>query len=270
MTADCRVNDLPGYQTMFRERDYIEPCPHGTYNDGTFATDLMCHPCPAGSSCIRKNAAIGCGPTEYSLEGEIHCHQCPAGAECPNRTSYTLCTAGETSAYGDVVCTDCAVGYMCPDIFQETQPCPPGTYQDAQSQISCKPCALGSYADSYGNNGCTACPAGSYCPYADLTPIVCPYGTFSGGSATTCSRCTDGFICGAGETTANPTACADGFVCNPGRELKGKNTNMPCPAGYFSSAAGEESRLTACTECTAGNYCPAGSATETTCMGGHY
>jgi hypothetical protein len=178
---------------MFRERDYIEACPQGTYNDGTLTT-LMCAPCPAGKSCIRKSAAVACASGEYSLKGEIHCHSCPIGASClADFTDYTLCTTGQHSALGVITCSNCEVGYMCPDIFQQRQPCPPGTYQDATTQISCKPCALGFYSASYGNSVCTACPAGSYCPYADQPPVTCPFGTYSAGSQTTCSRCTDGY-----------------------------------------------------------------------------
>ena len=163
---------------MFRERDYFQPCPHGTYMPTTNPTSLMCFPCPAGSSCLQKGGETSCSTGEYSLEGEIHCHQCPSGASC-TLSSYTLCTLGQFSPYGNNTCYNCEAGYYCPDIYQYEKKCPPGTYQDATGQTYCKTCAEGYYTDRYGQTSCTQCPAGSYCQYSDRTPIVCPFGTYS-------------------------------------------------------------------------------------------
>ena len=109
MTQTCQTWADPDQQCMFRERDYIEPCPHGTYMPSTNTASLMCLPCPAGSSCHQKGSAITCASTEYSLSGEIHCHSCPVGASCTT-LSYILCTAGQYSAYGSTSCLACPVG----------------------------------------------------------------------------------------------------------------------------------------------------------------
>lgn len=42
---------------MIADRDTQELCPQGTYNPGGATGSLMCVPCPAGQSCLRKNAA---------------------------------------------------------------------------------------------------------------------------------------------------------------------------------------------------------------------
>ena len=178
MTTTCQTCNEAGQQCMFRERDYFQPCPHGTYMPTSNTNSLMCLPCPAGSSCLQKGGETGCSTGEYSLEGEIHCHQCPSGASC-DLFSYTLCTLGQFSPYGNNTCYNCEAGYYCPDIYQHEKKCPPGTYQDATGQTYCKTCAEGYYTDRYGQTSCTQCPAGSYCQYSDRTPIVCPFGTYS-------------------------------------------------------------------------------------------
>jgi hypothetical protein len=232
----------------------------------------MCIPCPAGSSCLQKAVAVACAADEYSEQGEIHCHKCPVGAQWPDKTGYTLCTEGQYSGYGTTTCAACPVGHFCPDIFQDKQKCPPGTHQDATGKIGCKHCTIGYYS-AYGAEDCTQCPQGSYCPRPDLPPVQCPFGTYSTAGQTICIRCSDGFLCEAGETSASPAgkACANGYVCNPQRQLVGFHHNIPCPPGYQHKAAGtKESYLTAWEDCPAGSYCPAGTDTAIACPKGHY
>lgn len=283
MTKTCRTCTDDGLQCMFRQRDFIQPCPHGTYMPSSGTGGLMCAACPAGQSCLRKASATNCVLPQYSLLGEIHCHYCPSGASCTT-SSYTLCSQGQYSDYGVSTCTTCEAGYMCPDIFQTHQKCPPGYYQGSTGQLACSQCAVGYYSSGkfsllinicnigYGATACTQCPAGSYCPLPDKPPITCPFGTYSAAGSRICSRCTDGYLCEAGETTATPASktCSNGYICNPGRALVGRHHNIPCPAGYFSSSSGETSKLNACQVCTAGSYCKEGSASATTCLAGYY
>ena len=163
MHENCR-SSIAGHQNMFSTRDYFEPCPHGTHNTG--GSTLMCSPCPAGRSCLRKGASTLCVLPQYSLLGEIHCHDCPVGSSC-TITATTPCTTGKYSGYGVATCSDCPTGSYCPDIFQDALLCPPGTFQDATDQVGCKACLIGTYSSEFGATNCIDCPAGSYCPYAD-------------------------------------------------------------------------------------------------------
>lgn len=183
MQQNCKTCTDPGQQCMYRERNYIEPCPHGTYMPSTNTNSLMCVPCPAGFSCHQKGTSTACTAGYYSLQGDLHCHKCPVGASCTT-SSYTLCSTGQYSPYGTTSCSVCPQGYFCPDIFQDKQMCPPGTYQDSTSQIYCKNCALGYYASSYGSTSCTQCPAGKYCPSPEMPPVTCPFGTYSTAGST--------------------------------------------------------------------------------------
>jgi len=272
MTQTCQACTDPAQQCMFRDRNYIEPCPHGTYMPTDNTASLMCLPCPAGFSCHQKGARVACAAKEYSMAGEIHCHKCPAGARCPDKLGFIMCTEGQYSDYGEDTCQACPLGHYCPETHQTKQPCPPGTHQDGTSQTACKPCALGYYSDSYASTTCTQCPAGSYCPSADKPPIICPFGTYSTLGSTICLRCTDGYKCEAGETSPTPVGktCANGFICNPARELIGLHHNIPCPAGYKYLLNSGSSRLTACTDCPAGSYCPAGTENAIACLPGYY
>jgi len=155
MQERCKTCTDPGYQCMYRDRNYIEPCPHGTYNPVGNTNTLMCVPCPAGYSCHQKGVATVCANGYYSLLGEIHCHSCPVGAQCPTKSGYTLCTSGQYSDYGSTACAACPVGHFCPEIGQNKQPCAPGTYQDGTSQLYCKICALGYYNILEGQSSCT-------------------------------------------------------------------------------------------------------------------
>ena len=137
MTQTCQTCNEAGMQCLFRDRDYIEHCPQGTYMPSTNTATRLCVPCPAGNSCIQKGTATACAADEYSQLGEIHCHKCPVGAQCPNKNGYTLCTAGQYSNYGALTCSACPLGHFCPDIFQQPQKCPPGTYQSSTGQIGC-------------------------------------------------------------------------------------------------------------------------------------
>lgn len=136
MTQTCQACTNPAQQCMFRDRNYIEPCPHGTYMPTTNTNSLMCLPCPAGFSCHQRGTAVACAAKEYSMAGEIHCHKCPAGARCPDKLGFIMCTEGQYSDYGEDTCQVCPVGHYCPETHQTKQPCPPGTHQDGTSQTA--------------------------------------------------------------------------------------------------------------------------------------
>jgi len=271
MQKNCKDCTDAAQQCMFRDRNYIEPCPHGTYMPTGNSASLMCVPCPAGRSCHRKGTSTNCAAGTYSLEGDLHCHDCPVGASCTT-SSYTLCTTGQYSAYGSTSCSACPLGHFCPEIHQDKQPCLPGTYQDGTSQLFCKHCAIGTTAAQYGSTTCTACSAGDYCPSPDKPAIKCPFGTYSTAGSTICKRCTDGYLCNSGETSATGSStCSNGYICNPARELAGLFHNIPCPAGFKYKTGGDfASRLTGCEPCPSGSYCPAGTENAIACLPGHY
>lgn len=78
------------------------------------------------------------------------------------------------------------MGHYCPEGVDAEIRCANGTYQDQETQSSCKVCPAGYFCDNTMgivvlDNSTTVCPMGSYCPtgtrYAN--EFLCPIGTFS-------------------------------------------------------------------------------------------
>lgn len=67
--------------------------------------------------------------------------------------------------------------------------CPQGSYCVNSISILCPPGRYGSTVGQ-GLSMCTGgCPAGYYCPSGTVTPIACPYNTYSTGLASRCTSC---------------------------------------------------------------------------------
>ena len=85
-------------------------------------------------------------------------------------------------------------------------------------------CPQGTYSRGSAMS-CTICPAGAECPSATSTPTYCPAGEFSTGNQAQCTKCPKGHAC--------PNSTTDDIIkCNPGFYSTGGQTRCtPCRAG---------------------------------------
>lgn len=112
----------------------------------------------------------------------------------------------------------CPRGHYCPKGSTIPKPCPEGSYQDKEGQISCKPCPAGYYclakASTYND---TICPSGKYCPVNTSVPILCDEGTFNSligqGEKASCVLCTAGKYCQGSGLSAPTADCYGGWYC---------------------------------------------------------
>lgn len=234
--------------------------------------------CPAGTACA-SGAKRSCEPGTYQPQaGQQSCLACPAGKFCPGEsgaglgtvtpascggpefycpmssTSPTRVTDGYYTVGGDlsedaelrVLQVECPVGSYCGDGVRAL--CPAGRFGNATGLTSAE-------CSGHCTAGC-ACPAGSvtacsvactdaqyYCPSESGAPVLVSLGYYSHGTVDDASgvvRLSQQLACPAGQY------CASGVA-------------RPCPAGRFYSGL----RASECTgECSAGWYCPTGSATS--------
>eukprot|EP00043_Microstomoeca_roanoka_P015821 m.158745 g.158745 ORF g.158745 m.158745 type:complete len:1646 (-) comp16337_c1_seq1:113-5050(-) len=210
--------------------------------------------CPAGSRCVNGEQMIceagtysagqahectPCGPEGYSLSsGSASCLPIPAGwyGDGPEDNVFSVIQA-------------CPAGSFCTGGLRN--PCPKGTYQDAERQELCRDCGLGLFNAATGSTSSAACrtiadgyygvdgtpttrqsqapcPPGSYCVGGQQHP--CSLGTYQAlvgqSSCTLCSRsCAEGEkldeskVC---EAVSGLSVCLD--VQPPVVTLKGANT----------------------------------------------
>ena len=157
-------------------------------------------------------------------------------------------TPASTISTPNVESFQCPAGFRCVDGLRSTSrifPCTAGNF-----------CAL--------DTPMSLCPEGYYCP-GELAPLACSSTEGENGCQSGCIRpipCDQGNYCP--ETgSITQTACPVGYYCPSPRE------KVPCPAGTYSGTTGITS-VTECQNCTAGNYCPEGSSTQTPCTAGNY
>jgi len=157
-------------------------------------------------------------------------------------------TPASTISTPNVDSFQCPAGFRCVDGIRSTSrifPCTAGNF-----------CAL--------DTPMSLCPEGYYCP-GELAPLACSSTEGETGCQSGCIRpipCDQGNYCP--ETgSSTQTACPVGYYCPSPRE------KVPCPAGTYSGTTGRTS-VTECQNCTAGNYCPEGSSTQTPCTAGNY
>jgi len=105
------------------------PCPAGTYLDGTFAiTASKCKSCIQGHFCDGKgNSPVPCAPGTFSSKnGLSSCTTCPEGSSCPfGCIEPTICDINFISKKGSSACTAC----------------PSGTYSSIQGATDCISCS---------------------------------------------------------------------------------------------------------------------------------
>jgi len=179
----------------------------------------------------------------------MRCLNCTVGHYCPAAAVFPLqCTPGTynplTSGSDVAACRLCEAGFACPDggMYQMTTACAQGHY-----------CAAGT---AEANDELQRCPSGTFTDATNLT------------IAGECSECPAGYACPAGSTSATASSCAVGHYCPAGTFA---STDYTCPGGTYSA----KTRLQAaaeCTECPRGKYCSGlGESTFTaTCTAGYY
>ncbi|XP_077105722.1 uncharacterized protein LOC143764221 isoform X2 [Ranitomeya variabilis] len=282
----CERRELPvsDYTQFICPQGYF--CPLGTQ----FGTQ---HSCPEGSYGPRRGlSSIG------------DCLLCPPGKFCKgsgqaaptgNCSSGYWCKEGAADEYpqdglsGDI----CPPGHYCPEGTRSPQPCPAGTWTDAEglgNRHDCRPCPGGTFCNSSGlsiPSGLCApgyycsggaeistpvdglsgglCPHGHFCLSGSSIPILCSPGSYMMRSgATECDVCPAGKYCVPG---MSPQPCPRGFYCPQGTSLDWK----PCQPGSYSSDLGL-SDASGCRLCDGGKYCPFYNSTTVNgdCAEGYY
>jgi len=259
-----------GYYEDTQGSTACKACPIGFYQDVNGLTD--CKICGIGTyaSSTGTPQCIPCAAGYFEdLEGSIGCRPCDVGTytstigqsaclECPVGTSQPLT--------GKNVCPPCNAGSYQNQVGQTSCiPCEVGKSQALTGKTSCDDCALGKYQDVTGTSSCKACPAGQYQNVTGQTKCLdCAPGTSSAGGATTCTPCSAGYY----QDISGQSSCK---ICPAGtyQPDTGKNSCIQCPAGKASSLTGRIA-LTACTDCSAGQFAIAGSATCSPCPTGYY
>ncbi|EDV25654.1 uncharacterized protein TRIADDRAFT_55968 [Trichoplax adhaerens] len=245
-------------------------CPAGQSIDNPF-------PCPPGNYCLAGSfEGSACPPGQYqNLPGQSACKPCVAGYYCDPQ--YPL---DDYSPY------KCPAGFYCPQStpYGNRYSCPNGTYSASQQLTQpedCTPCDPGKYCNGIGrtspnancnagfycsggaftpspNDGTTgySCPIGHYCPTGATIPLKCSAGTFSNvtglKNALECFNCTAGKYCGEDGLTKPSGDCYGGFFCTSG-------ASTPSPTDGITG-----------NKCSAGHYCPNGTAVEKACLPGTY
>lgn len=248
-------------------------CPIGTFNTaagGKFVWDA-CTFCSAGYAC--KQVSQSSSTTT----------PCDAGYFCPVSTEFARqfpCPAG---TYSDLTylttassCTTCTAGSFCVAGSTSTimQTCPRGAYCTPGNKYSHQDlCPAGTYLWTLGNDAstdCVACPVGRYCQRgANWISGYCAQGYFCPASSTFPDD--NDNKCGAG--TYNPLFNSSSItecLTTPGGYFSWAAMALPiaCPEGTFKTTGGTQP--SDCGACTAGKYCPKGTATPIDCAAGYY
>lgn len=259
-------------------------CTNGHYCIGTINPSTS-GKCSAGYYCNNKSTI----PTQnvaqqgyYAVEGSANQSPCATGTYNPffAQSSCLACKAGYYCPSTTMkVMTECPTGKYCLAGATGTTNCPAGTYNDrtkATASSECKACPPGKYCNAgsssptadctqgyYCRKGSTTatpsgsatnygvCPQGHYCPTGTGDPIQCPPGTYNSNTgrwlSTHCATCTAGYYCSQPALTNREGQCPVGYYCPAGTDVKYPTTF-----------------------CAAGQKCPLGSTSTTTCLAGTY
>ncbi|XP_062894520.1 uncharacterized protein LOC134340877 [Mobula hypostoma] len=212
---------------------------------------------------------------QEGLEDVSQCIACPAGMYCYSEGTMPNAISQPTGY--------CPKGHFCPVRTGNpfSFPCKRGFYQSnsaAEGEDSCSQCPTGHYCDTSGLEKPKLCPKGFYCtPESREKPQPCERGTYSNsvglGTSSACTPCgggqycTDlgltqptgyckaGFYCRERATTAAPVDGITGDVCTAGGYCPvGSAFPVPCPMGTFSNTSGLRSSKE-CLPCPPGLYC---------------
>jgi len=174
-----------------------------------------------------------CEIGEY-VDAKGYCVSCDQGFFCPDGVSKALCDAG-TFASGRGATTSCAT-------------CPAGTYQPGRGQSECLPCPDGEYSSGTSNSKCSLCREGYY-----------GKGNAARTSDTCTGKCTQGYYCPKGSSSAKQNECGGINLFCP--------TGSPLPKvvsdGYYTySRSGDDNNVNARInqrECEPGYKCKGGA-----------
>ena len=277
--------------------DQCTACDEGKASSATAAaSSTTCVDCERGS--VAPDAAMSsCDDCEAGRfmeeEGSAadECNACPAGRffgeeagvsvtsceECGSLTSY--CPEGSARP---VPVSD---GHYVTGGGEYTrtsqEPCPPGTYclagsqlpcaegfaQPEEGQTSCVACPSGRFQNVTGQTECHTCTASSFCPAGSTAPFSCTNG-FSAAGAGSCSACS---VCPAGTKIVKNCTSEDDQVCEACAAGRYSNINnatacLGCPEGYFCPK-----RSSSPIPCgSTALYCPAGSSVGASVSDGNY
>jgi hypothetical protein len=301
------------------------PCPSGTFS---FPGQSECIPNPAGQTNIKVI-------TNSNGELNLTAYSCPPGFYCPSGSNPIPCPIGTNSTKLELSqinqCYDsiCPIGYFCQggniqprkcdnpgdycpfglygdNLLNSYFPrsaityCPAGSYcPDSNTKILCPPGTFNSDNGAYKVEQCQPCPPGMYCTEGNISPVMCPLGTFYDNSDLRCvdvckvsyepvyakdwqcnskGQCGRDYIlyhkmvskCGVGDSPdgwINAANCPVGTTYNPvASALKSLSDcyNYRCPAGYYCPAPSVK------TPCPVGYYCPEGSSKPLVCPRGYF
>ncbi|XP_052778282.1 proprotein convertase subtilisin/kexin type 5-like [Mya arenaria] len=152
-------------------------------------------------------------------------------------------------------CVSCPHGYTRkPGAYDCEPPCEPGTFWDVNRKL-CLPCPTGQYQDSVGQQSCRHCPYGQTTEHGGAKTVYecidipdCPPGTFKTPGTSVCDPCPSGSYQDRPDMTYC-NACPDGLhTATPGAKSR-EDCQAPCPAGRYWDSHYED-----CRPCPIGQY----------------
>ena len=228
----------------------IPQCPPGTYNNLPAQHNISsCLLCPAGYYC----PYYAMNTTKY---------QCEAGFYCQSGASTSQGKAGILGGVGG----KCPKGYYClkGTTFNESYPCPPGTYQPmvgGKNKTICVSCTPGYYCLGSANWRVSgACALGYYCPRS-CEDSRCSNEPCKGNCAHPTPYMTPAYAQGG--------ICPNGHYCpqttNAGGTI-GATAPVMCVPGTYAADSG----MGACVTCPAGTWCGYRFNSPVRCPSGYY
>ncbi|NWJ11706.1 SCUB3 protein, partial [Crypturellus undulatus] len=175
----------------------------------------------------------GCGPGQQRLGAKCGKGECPPGAAAAPRPPARADVSTSLSV-------SCSQGTYYHGQTEQCVPCPPGTYQEKEGQLSCDLCPRG---DTFGPagatnvTGCTGqCPPGHHSADGFRPCQPCPRGSYQpeGGRA----LC---FPCGGGLSTKHEGALS----------FQDCDTKVQCSPGHYYNTS-----VHRCIRCALGTYQP--------------
>lgn len=251
-------------------------CPDGKYNNS--ATKLceacasICLTCTGPdisqcTSCIDNYRLINsatcapvCGSYYYENTTDYQCYKCGLGAaECyASSLNASACLPGYT-LYQKVCYPVCLKG------------------QFSNSQQVCETCDSVCAECSGSARACLKCPTGYYLNYGGICESVCPIGTYTNQTNSTCLNCSTRCSSCTGPDNNQCQSCNSGFFFS-----NSSWCNQTCPSGFYPNSNGNicsncHSKCTACFGAleTACHSCSSGyflfiSTCAGTCPAGRY
>ena len=238
------------------------PCPGGVFGNAsglrTSECSGGCAPgffCPPGSvdgaapGSVCPGAAVFCPPRSAAPHdvfvgaysdppggvGAVRQRPCPVGSYCAGgvRSPCPPGRFGDQPVETSPLCSGpCAPGYYCGpgSVSRDAAPCGPPSLYCPESSGAPRPVPPGHY--SVASAAAVPCEAGRYCVNGSAAECGAGrYGDSRGLASLACSGvCDDGWLCGAGSTSATAAPCPLGSYCAGGRVVA-------CPAGTYRDGA---------------------------------